>query len=89
MNNITLILVTLPAVVAASSVVLTIWMGRPYIPPILTAVVFFFLTYIAFNPSFLVWVLIYTMLSVLTSVLSYMIKGWLLKRNPDKNPTSK
>jgi hypothetical protein len=70
----TLIFTILPITVFISSILGYLWTKRWFIMPFITLVVFVVLTYSVFNSSFLVWAGIYTLLSIIVSLLMRIFK---------------
>lgn len=70
-----LVLITLPAIVLIASIIGYFLVGkRWFVIPLLTFVVFTILTFTVFNETFFFWVVVYTALSVIVSLIIKFIK---------------
>ncbi|WP_035341521.1 DUF2651 family protein [Alkalihalobacillus hemicellulosilyticus] len=69
------ILVVYPIILILASIIGYILLHKWMVMPILTFIVFTILTFTIFNPSFYVWVLIYTLLSLLVSLIMKKVKA--------------
>ena len=73
-----LVLFICPIIVLVASIIGFFLVGRRwFVMPLLTFVVFTILTFIVFNESFFIWVVAYTILSVIVSLLMKFIKKYL------------
>jgi hypothetical protein len=69
-----LVLITLPAIVLIASIIGYFLVKKWFIMPLLTFAVFTILTFTVFNESFFIWVVVYTILSVIVSLIMKFIK---------------
>ncbi|MFE8696118.1 DUF2651 family protein [Cytobacillus sp. FJAT-53684] len=70
-----LVLFICPIIVLVASIIGFYLVGRRwFVMPLLTFVVFTILTFTVFNESFFIWVVVYTILSVIVSLLMKFIK---------------
>lgn len=69
-----LVLIILPTVVIITSIVGFLLVKRWYVLPLTSFVVFTILTFTVFNESFFIWVVVYTILSVIVSLIMKFIK---------------
>ncbi|GLC88822.1 YbeF family protein [Lysinibacillus piscis] len=60
-----------PIIVVIFSISSFFLVKKWFIAPIITCVIFVILTYTIFNPTFLFWTVIYTILSLLVSILLF------------------
>lgn len=63
-----------PIIVLAASVIGFLVIRRWFVMPLLTFVVFTLLTFTVLNESFFIWVVVYTILSVIVSLIMKFIK---------------
>ncbi len=63
-----------PVIVLVTSIIGFLVIRRWFIMPLLTFVVFTILTFTAFNESFFIWVVVFTILSVVISLIMKSIK---------------
>lgn len=70
-----LVLFICPSIVLVASIIVFFFVGRRwFVMPLLTFVVFIILTFTVFNETFFIWVVVYTILSVIVSLLMKIIK---------------
>jgi Na+/H+ antiporter NhaC len=69
-----LVLFICPIIVLVASIIGFFLVRRWFVVPLLTFVVFTILTFTVFNESFFIWVAIYTILSVIVSLIMKFIK---------------
>ncbi|WP_010098878.1 DUF2651 family protein [Ornithinibacillus scapharcae] len=69
-----LVFITLPTIVVLSSIVGIFLFKKWFVMPLLTFVVFIILTFTVFNESFFIWVVVYTVLSAIVSLIAKSIK---------------
>ncbi|MBS4538645.1 DUF2651 family protein [Clostridium sp. D2Q-11] len=76
-----LVLMIFPAIIIFLSMIATLITKKFFILPIITFITFLVLTYTIFNDTFLIWVIIYTALSLIVSVSTLFIMN---KENKNK-----
>ncbi|TDL31929.1 DUF2651 domain-containing protein [Jeotgalibacillus sp. S-D1] len=69
-----LILFLYPVIVMAASISGFLLFKKWFIMPIVTLIVFTFLTFAVFNKSFFIWVVVYTLLSLGVSLITKFLK---------------
>lgn len=68
-NPFVLCFLTLPVLTIILSIVLSIILKRKYVVVLVVACVYLIITYTVFNDSFLIWVVVYSIISLITSYL--------------------
>lgn len=68
-----LVLMIFPVIIIFLSMIITGITKKFFIIPIITFIVFLILTYTIFNESFLFWVIVYTILSLIVSIATSLI----------------
>ncbi|KGR84944.1 DUF2651 family protein [Lysinibacillus odysseyi] len=68
------VLIICPLVVVLASITGSFLFTQWFIVPILTFIVFTILTYTVFNETFFFWAVIFTVLSIIVSLLTYRKK---------------
>ncbi|MDQ0233217.1 MULTISPECIES: DUF2651 family protein [Bacillaceae] len=69
-----LVLLICPIIVLVASIIGFILVRRWFVMPLLTLVVFTILTFSVFNESFFIWVVVYTIISFIVSLIMRFIK---------------
>ncbi|MBP0726628.1 DUF2651 family protein [Bacillus sp. RG28] len=69
-----LVLFICPIIVLVASIIGFLVVRRWFVMPLLTFVVFTILTFTVFNDTFFIWVVVYTILSVIVSLIMKLIK---------------
>ncbi|MCC3359473.1 DUF2651 family protein [Bacillus sp. REN16] len=69
-----LVLFICPIIVLIASIFGFLVVRRWFVMPLLTFIVFAILTFTVFNESFFVWVIVYTIISVIVSLIMKFIK---------------
>ncbi len=63
-----------PIIVIAASIIGYLVIRRWFVMPLLTFIVFTILTFTVFNESFFIWVVVFTIISVIVSLIMKFIK---------------
>lgn len=71
-----LVLFICPIIVIVSSIIGIFLFKKWFVIPLLTFIVFTILTFTIFNESFFIWVVVYTILSIIVSLMMKFI--WTL-----------
>lgn len=74
-----LVFFTFPALIILASILGVLFFRKWFVVPALTLVAFTIVTFTVFNKTFFLWVCIYTLLSIVMSLLTYFIKRVLLR----------
>nr|WP_246483810.1 DUF2651 family protein [Heyndrickxia vini] len=69
-----LVLFICPIIVIVASILGIFLFRKWFVTPLLTFVVFIILTFTIFNESFFIWVVVYTILSIIISLIMKLIK---------------
>jgi len=75
-----LVLFICPTAVLFATIIGTLLIKKWYIMPLFTFILFFILTFTVFNSTFLIWVWIYTILSLVVSLIVHFIIKALKER---------
>ncbi|RAP27633.1 hypothetical protein C2W64_00782 [Brevibacillus laterosporus] len=78
-NEFLLVLIYFPVAVGILSIIGTLVWKRFYLMPAGTFVLFTILTYTCFNDSFFIWVVVYTGLSLVASLVTYGVYQMFLR----------
>lgn len=74
MNEFLLIFVYLPAIIILFSIGISYSTKRAFVSPIIVLLLSGFAMYRFFNESFLIWVIVYSILSILISVITVKLR---------------
>ncbi|MFD3449532.1 DUF2651 family protein [Microbacteriaceae bacterium 4G12] len=83
-DTLTFIFIYFPLIIVVASITGTILLKNFYMMPVLVFLVFLVLTFTVFNSTFFVWVLMYTGLSLLVSIITWAVRKFFKK---DSNVT--
>lgn len=73
LNPFVLVLVAFPTAVVISSILGTLLSKKVYVMTTLVFATFLILTFTVFNSSFLIWVVVYTLLAFIVSLLTKVL----------------
>ncbi|WZX99798.1 DUF2651 family protein [Bacillus sp. FSL W7-1360] len=71
-GEMTMVLLLFPMLIVIISIVVTLLLNYWYVMPVVTCMMFTFYMFTVFNTTFLIWVVSYTLLSLVASVLPWM-----------------
>ena len=72
--NVLVVMFILPLLIIIASILGYVWLKQWTIVPLLTFILFTTLTFTLFNDSFFVWVIIYTVISLITSLIMCKVR---------------
>ncbi|MBP2239752.1 putative membrane protein YccC [Cytobacillus eiseniae] len=72
------VLVVCPIIVAVTSIIGYILVRRWFVMPLITFIVFTIFTFTIFNETFIIWVVVYTILSVIISLMMKFVKDYII-----------
>lgn len=72
--HVLVVMFVLPFIILIASILGYIWLKQWTIMPLLTFILFTILTFMLFNESFFVWAILYTAISLVTSLIICKIR---------------
>ena len=72
--NVLVVMFILPLLIIIASILGYVWLKQWTIVPLLTFILFTTLTFTLFNDSFFVWAIIYTVISLITSLIMCKVR---------------
>lgn len=72
--NVLVVMFILPLLIIIVSILGYVWLKQWTIVPLLTFILFTTLTFTLFNDSFFVWAIIYTIISLITSLIMCSVR---------------
>ncbi|MGM9943348.1 MAG: DUF2651 family protein [Lysinibacillus sp.] len=72
--NVLVVMFILPLLIIIASILGYIWLKQWTIVPLLTFILFTILTFTLFNDNFFIWAIIYTIISLITSLIMCKIR---------------
>ena len=73
--NVLVVMFILPLLIIIVSILGYVWLKQWTIVPLLTFILFTILTFTLFNDSFFVWAIIYTIISLITSLIMCKVRA--------------
>ena len=72
--NVLVVMFILPLLIVIASIFGYVWLKQWTIVPLLTFILFTILTFTLFNDDFFVWAIIYTVISLITSLIMCKVR---------------
>jgi len=72
--NVLVVMFILPLLIVIASIFGYVWLKQWTIMPLLTFILFTILTFTLFNDDFFVWAIIYTVISLITSLIMCKVR---------------
>ena len=72
--NVLVAVFILPLLIVITSILGYVWLKQWTIVPLLTFILFTILTFTLFNDSFFIWAIIYTIISLITSLIMCSVR---------------
>jgi len=73
--NVLVVMFILPLLIVIASIFGYVWFKQWTLVPLLTFIVFTILTFTVFNDNFFIWALLYTILSLITSLIMCKVRA--------------
>jgi len=73
--NVLVVMFILPLLIVIASIFGYVWLKQWTIMPLLTFILFTILTFTLFNDDFFVWAIIYTVISLITSLIMCKVRA--------------